>query len=328
MSKFDLIVVTAANASQARGYKAQLKNRKNAIVVADPGDVRAGSLGATVNLLRKIPCRGKVLVCHSGGDARRTPGYAALGKAFIPLRDGRSMFEHIVESMEKLKMPRSGGVMVCSGDVLLTFDPSKTDFSAKGVTGVAYEDNATQASLHGVYFEHCGTVVDFRQKPKVKRGRFLVDTGILFIDWPTARKMKDLPVEGDIYDEFPRMLLEGFAPFSVNTVPSCKFFHIGSSRELLAELGDGGVYTDAVGCKLSLAGGNIVTNVPAGRFECIALKRNECFTCLPVGKDGWYDLKYMLDDNFKTDGLWEKHGLGEKMKIVDYRRLLKLRGGR
>ena len=331
---FDRIVITAANEAQAKGYRAQTRGDRRVVVIADPGGRRVGSLGATVNALNRIKgLGGKVLVCHSGGDARRTPGYAAMGKAFVPMRDGRSMFAHIVETMERLPLPEAGGLLVCSGDVLLDFDYAAADFSGEGVTGVAYPDGPFQAQRHGVYVvgksdgRPRGTmrVVDFLQKPKVSKGRHLIDTGIMFMDWPTAEKMKSLPVAGDIYDEFPRMLLGGFAPFSVNVMPKCVFFHIGSTRELLERLGAGNTYVDSVACELDLAGGNVVTNVPSGRFKRLKLGKGECFTCLPVGEDGWYDLKYRLDDNFKTDGLWERHGLAEKMKNIDYARLMELR---
>ena len=320
--KFDLVVVTAANAAQARGYRAQLAGREGFLVVPDPGGRRVGSLGATVNALRRIARRGRVLVCHSGGDARRTPGYAAMGKCFVPMRDGRPLLDHIIGEMERL--PGVEGLFVCCGDVVPRLG-GKVRFAKRGVTGVAYPDGPWQARRHGVYVERGGRVVDFLQKPRVTRGRHLIDTGILRIDWATAEKMVRLPVAGDIYEEFPKLLLEGLAPFHVSVVPSCEFFHIGSTRELLKLLGDGRTLVDSVRCPLSLAGGNVVTNVPAGRFERLVLGRGECFTCLPVGKSGWYDLKYRLDDNFKTDGLWERHGLGELMKRVDHRRLLAVR---
>ncbi len=323
--KFDFIVVTAANAAQARGYRAQLKGRDNVFVVADPGGRRVGSLGATVNLLRKLQLSGRVLVCHSGGDARRTPGFAAMGKAFVPMRDGRALFGHIVEAMEKLPLPKKGGVLVVSGDVLPTFDFAATDFSRPGVTGIAYPDGPCEARRHGVYVEKNGVVTDFLQKPQVTRGEFLIDTGVMFIDWPTAEKMKALPVAGDIYEEFPKLLLSGFAPFHVNVMPRCEFFHVGSSRELVARLGDGKTYVNAVSCPLKLAGDNVVTNVPPGRFKELKLAKGECVTCLPLGKDEWYDLRYKIDDNFKTDGLWEKYGLAEKMKRVNHARLLAAR---
>ena len=334
-------VVTAANAAQARGYRAQTAGRDDVSVFPDPGGRRVGSLGATVNALRRIfarpgPPPRTLLVCHSGGDARRTPGYAALGKAFIPLADGRPLLSHIEDAMSKLPLPRRGGVLVVSGDVVPEFDPAGTDFSRPGVTGVAYPGPAAEARRHGVYVVPRGDagngallpVERFLQKPGVKSGRHLIDTGILFIDWPTARKMASLPVAGDIYEDFPAMLLGGYAPFSVNIVSPCRFFHVGSTRELLEKLGEKGRYVDAVHCPLELAGDNVVTNVPPGRFRPLSLAKGECFTCIPYGKDSWLDLRYKIDDNFKTDGLWEKHGLGKIIKQVDYGRLVPLRDPR
>ena len=247
---FDLVVLTAANAAQARGYREQLKGRAGYMVVPDPGGRRVGSLGATVNVLRLLRRRGmakgSVLVCHSGGDSKRTPAYAALGKAFVPMPDGRPILDHIVDVMSAL--PVAQGVTVCCGDVIPRLDASKVAFAKSGVTGVAYPDGPWQARRHGVYVkeegrrkkeegEGLGRVVGFLQKPKVAKGRFLIDTGIMHIDWKTAAKMERLPVQGDIYEEFPAMLLGGFAPFSVSVVESCDFFHIGSSRELLEKLG-------------------------------------------------------------------------------------------
>jgi len=324
---FDLIVVTAANAAQAKGYSALLRGRKGFVVVSDPGDRRVGSLGATVNVLQTVPMTAsmRVLVCHSGGDARRTPAYAAMGKAFVPLKDGRPLLDHIVEAMERLSA--RPGVTVCCGDVIPRLDPSKVSFAARGVTGVAYPDGPWQAQRHGVYVEKKGVVTEFLQKPQVSEGTFLIDTGILYINWTTARKMKSLPIAGDIYEEFPKMLLDGFAPFHVSVVPECEFFHIGSSRELLTLLGRQGQLVD--GCKAPIArlgGDNIVTNVPAS-YGPVVLKKGECLTSLPIGKDEWYHLRYRIDDNFKSDGLWERHGLGEKMRSVDHGRLLQVRRG-
>lgn len=321
--KFDLVVVTAANAAQARGYRAQLKGRKGFLVVPDPGDRRVGSLGATVNVLRKIPNRGRVLVCHSGGDAKRTPAYAAMGKAFVPMADGRPMLDHIVEEMEKL--PSAAGLTVCCGDVIPYLDATRVAFAADGVTGVAYPDGPEKARRHGVYEERKGRVVNFLQKPKVTKGKFLIDTGILHVDWKTAAKMKNLPVAGDIYEDFPKMLLAGFAPFAVSTAKRCTFFHIGSSAELLKLLGRDGRLVDGVeGNELELAGDNIVTNIPAS-FGKISLGKGECLTGLPLGKDEWYPLAYRITDTFKEDGLWEKHALSEKMRAVDHARLLDIR---
>ena len=340
--KFDIVIVTAANKAQARGYEAQLRNAdRRYLVIPDPGDRRVGSLGATVNALRVAArrCRGarSLLVCHSGGDAKRTPAYAAMGKAFVPMPDGRPILEHIVEEMERL--PAKDGVTICCGDVIPRIDAAEVSFAKSGVTGVAYPDGPWQARRHGVYVVReegslCAPVADFLQKPDVRKGRFLIDTGIMHFDWETASKVAKLPVAGDIYEEFPAMLLRGFAPFSVSIVPSCDFFHIGSSRELLNLLGrrDGGrrVLVDGVEAPIARLGGdNVVTNVPAA-YGPISLDRGECLTSLPLMRtDGkgtdWYHLKYHIDDTFKTDGLWEKHELGGKMKRIDHNRLLAVR---
>ena len=337
---FDMIIITAANAAQAGGYRAQTAGRNGIMVVPDPGGRRVGSLGATVNALRKLHRLGKrprcVLVCHSGGDARRTPGYATLGKAFIPLADGRPMFDHIVERMSLLKLPKAGGILVVSGDVLPQFDCESADFSQGGVTGVAYPDGPEEARRHGVYITDAkrrrgaflAPVADFRQKPDVTSGRHLIDTGVMFIDWKTADKMRSLPIAGDIYEEFPKMLLEGFAPFHVNVVPSCNFFHIGSTREIVQKLGRNGRYVDSVHCELELAGDNVVTNIPPNKYRRVSLAKGECLTCIPVRGGGWHELRYRIDDNFKSDGLWEKNGMSDLMKRVDYRRLMSLRNRR
>lgn len=321
---FDLVVVTAANRAQARGYRAQLKGRRNFMVIPDPGDRRVGSLGATVNALRKVRAGGRLLIVHSGGDAKRTPAYAAMGKAFVPMKDGRPMLDHIVDEMSALRLPGDAGVVVCCGDVIPYFDSRKVKFAERGVTGVAYPDGPWQAQRHGVYevADDGRSVAGFLQKPKVTRGRFLIDTGVMYFDWRTAAKIAKLPVAGDIYEEFPKMLLDGFAAFEVASVPKCEFFHIGSSRELLEKLGRGGTLIDGCAAPIGrLAGDNIVTNVPS-EYGRIGLKKGECLTALPIGEGDWYYLKYRIDDNFKSDGLWERHGLGEKMRRVNHARLL------
>jgi len=336
-TQFDLVVVTASNAAQARGYRTQVKALAGVLaprilVVSDPGGRRVGSLGSTVHVLRRIAglaCR-RVLICHSGGDSKRLPSYAALGKAFVRLSDGRSLFEHIVDLMARL--PARAGVTVCCGDVIPRLDPARVRFAPKGVTGVAYEDGPWQARRHGVYqvaeprsAEGPFAVSGFLQKPQVARGRFLIDTGVLHFDWTTADRMRALPIAGDIYEEFPAMLLAGFAPFRVSVVPSCVFFHIGSSGELLKLLGRRGRLVD--GCRAPVArldGDNIVTFVPPDHPP-VALARGECLTCLPLGVREWFELRYRVDDDFKADGTWERLRLGDVMKRVNHRRLLELR---
>ena len=348
--KFDVLVVTASNEAQARGYRAMIAPlvgllAEKILVVPDPGGRRVGSLGSTVGVLKKIGdvSKMRVLVCHSGGDSKRLPAYAAIGKAFVPVPDCRgktvSIFERIVANMEQLRLPKSGVLVVC-GDVAPEFDFASCDFSKRGVTGVAYYDSSEEGARHGVYVPENGCrlspVRAFLQKPSpstakaagaVRRGKVAVDTGILWIDPATARKIVAAGWKvGDIYDEFARELLDGFAPFHVNVVPHCSFFHIGSTRELLARLGKGREWVE--GCAISrgemkLGGRNVVTFVPR-EFGQIDLAEGECLTCLPVGGK-WLPIRYRVEDDFKSDGKWDKLKLGEIMKKVDHRKLLALR---
>ena len=348
--KFDVLVVTASNEAQARGYRAMVAPLVGALaekilVVPDPGGKRVGSLGSTVGVLKKLGdvSKMRVLICHSGGDSKRLPSYAAIGKAFVPVPDSHgktvSLFERIVANMEQLRLPKSGVLVVC-GDVAPEFDFGSCDFSKSGVTGVAYYDSPEEGSRHGVYVPENGrglsAVRAFLQKPSpsaaksagaVCRGKVAVDTGILWIDPKTAKKIVSAGWKvGDIYDEFARELLDGFAPFHVNIVPRCSFFHIGSTRELLARLGKGREWVE--GCAISrdemkLGGRNVVTFVPR-EFGPINLAEGECLTCLPVGKE-WIPIRYRVEDDFKSDGKWEKLKLGEIMKKVDHKKLLALR---
>ena len=371
--KFDVLVVTASNEAQARGYRAMVAPLVGALaekilVVPDPGGKRVGSLGSTVGVLKKLGdvTKKSVLICHSGGDSKRLPSYAAIGKAFVPVPDSHgktvSLFERIVANMERLRLPKSGVLVVC-GDVAPEFDFASCDFSKSGVTGVAYYDSPEEGSRHGVYVPGNGErgtgngewgtyppseasaegtagnverVRAFLQKPSpseakaagaVCRGKVAVDTGILWIDPATAKKIAAAGWKiGDIYDEFARELLDGFAPFHVNVVPRCSFFHIGSTRELLSRLGKGREWVE--GCAISrdemkLGGRNVVTFVPR-EFGPINLAEGECLTCLPVGKK-WIPIRYRVEDDFKSDGKWEKLKLGEIMKKVDHKKLLALR---
>ena len=342
---FDTIVITASNEPQADCFRRQAKAYEGILagrilVIPDPGGRRVGTLGSTVNVLRVAPQGGRTLICHCGGFSKRLPAYAASGKVFapVPTTSGvKTLFEIIVSNMARLRLQASGALVVC-GDLAPGFDFARCDFSMPGVTGVGFLDSPERGSRHGVFipsgWKGCSDVVGFLQKPSVdearragaiRRGRVVVDTGILWIDGKTCAKMAASAWEdGDLYSDFTAALLDGFAPFSVNVVPHCDFFHIGSSRELLDLLGGGRQWIDGCGIPRSgmrLAGENIVTNVPAGYGKKVRLGRGECLLCLPVGKSGWTEVRYHVDDNFKEDGKWEALGMGRLMERVNYARL-------
>ena len=201
--EYDICVITVANERQARGYRAQLKWRKDRgnlpeetefLVFADPQGKRIGSGGSTIYVLYKLLehfCKDKkfrspeegfkgkrILILHSGGDSRRLPAYSAVGKIFIPLPVNLSTDESIVLfdilffNLMQLPSLDNGQVVVASGDVLLSFDASKIVFTDSGVTGLAYPGPVEVASNHGVYIApgnqsegNLRKVLDFLQKP-------------------------------------------------------------------------------------------------------------------------------------------------------------------
>ncbi len=203
MTPIDVLILTAANAAQARGYEAQLRARaetgrlcgaKAWRVVADPGGRRVGSGGSTLwvlhevagTLLRARPdvrsladlfTGARILVIHSGGDSRRLVAYTAQGKVFTPLPCSTgghpaTLFDLMLADLAKIPTCPGGQFLLAAGDVLLTFDHAAVRFDRPGVVGVAYPGPAERASHHGVYVaDGRGRVLDFLQKPDLDTAR-------------------------------------------------------------------------------------------------------------------------------------------------------------
>ena len=151
---WDLCVLTASNERQATMYRRQLAQREEVgllpsktrfLILADPNGQRIGSGGATLRALAKLDSPSgsvsvgaladqRVLIIHSGGDSRRLPHCSAIGKLFarIPhtLPDNRAstLFDEFLISLSGLAFELSAGVLIASGDVLLTFDHLQLQF--------------------------------------------------------------------------------------------------------------------------------------------------------------------------------------------------------
>jgi fucokinase len=229
-SSFDILILTAANEAQATGYRAQLTWREQRgllppstrwFVVTDPGGQRVGSGGSTLEVLRYLAeevltagntfherfAGHRILIAHSGGDARRLPAYSALGKVFMPLpcditpphhpawdHFPATVFDVLLHRLTELPPSPEGEVLLCSGDVLLTFNARETNLATPaGVTGLGFAVPPVIGRQHGVYVTETpsigGAVVRFLQKPSLETmeaqravdltGRVLVDTGVL-----------------------------------------------------------------------------------------------------------------------------------------------------
>ena len=136
--KWDYIILTASNENQAVGYRSQIESRRDVLppethfaVIPDEGNVRVGSGGATLSVLRYIYKREeelkgvgsfkglRILVIHSGGDSKRVPSYSALGKLFSPvphkLPNGKSstLFDEFLIAMSSVPSRIREGMFYC-----------------------------------------------------------------------------------------------------------------------------------------------------------------------------------------------------------------------
>lgn len=217
----DHLIITAASRAQAAGYRVMLRARASQLrtqgvrrwlVIPDPKDRRAGSGNATLLALARVVAaqarshpglrandalaNQRTLIIHCGGDSRRLPAYAAIGKLFLPLDRRTSggshaeMFDLILQDLATILRRSPPRTLIASGDVLLNASSNQIDLSARGITGVAFPSDLDTASRHGVYVtDDKDRVRTFLQKPsraELKRenaltpgNRALVDSGLV-----------------------------------------------------------------------------------------------------------------------------------------------------
>lgn len=225
------LVVTASTDSSADQFRAQLQVRDRLgllgdvdawRVIPDPPGQRVGSGGSTIRVLRTLAdghavdeylAGRRLLIVHAGGLSRRMPAYAVCGKLFCPVPADPSsalpmtLFDLLLDRYLNLPCRTGGQVIVCSGDVLLRFDPSQVDLSRPGLTGIAALETADEACDHGVFADVSaeGRVRRFWQKPEPGdlerigaldgQGRTPIDLGIMSFTPELARRFCDLASE-------------------------------------------------------------------------------------------------------------------------------------
>lgn len=228
---WDICVLTASDERQADMYRRQLDWRRAAgllpahtefRVIPDPAGQRIGSGGATLRALAHVTdARFQVsdprfLIIHSGGDSKRLPHCAAVGKLFarVPhvLPDGRAstIFDEFLIGLSGLAEGAPAGALVASGDVLLIFDHLQLSFRRGGVIGVAAAAPAEMGLRHGVYASGDGghRVVAYLHKPAAAAlarwgalaadGTVPIDTGLVWLDLATAHRLINLAQEAPV----------------------------------------------------------------------------------------------------------------------------------
>lgn len=178
-------------------------------VTQDPPQGHLGSGGATIRALREA-WRAEVdagdwetwlgtrrrIVLHGGGQSRRLPAYAAVGKPLLPmpvLRPSRG--QRLDQTLLDLQLPDylrlfslapgSARLMVASGDVLVKLGQHLPAIPQADVVGMGIALPPEQARDFGVFFsprEKESAVEFFLQKPSADRIRELATTHIALAD--------------------------------------------------------------------------------------------------------------------------------------------------
>lgn len=221
---WDYVILTASNEAQAESYRAQIQYRlshgmlpssTHYAVLPDPDGKRVGSGGATLNVLRYVYRQAggfenqRILVIHSGGDSKRVPQYSACGKLFSPvprtLPNGRrsTLFDEFMISMCGVAARINSGMLVCSGDVLLLFNPLQIDFYGKGAAALSIKEPSGIGKNHGVYrndaYGNVGAFLHKKSEDQLQalgavdeHGQVDIDTGAVIMDCDMLKTLYSL----------------------------------------------------------------------------------------------------------------------------------------
>lgn len=155
-----------------------LDNRRGGdwFAACDPPGTKLGSGGGIVQILHDAWCAdgkcgdfeswiasGKMLVILAGGQSRRLPAYAAVGKIFIPMPALRwTLGQSIDDTLLDFMLPgfhrvmEAAGddfpLMVCSGDVVLRFDADLPPIPDADLIGLGMWVSPEMATHFGVFF--------------------------------------------------------------------------------------------------------------------------------------------------------------------------------
>lgn len=229
---WDAIIITASNKSQAYGYEKQIEFRKNlgyipantdVVVIPDEGDVRVGSGGSTLSVIRELKRRynnlsnRRFLCIHAGGSSQRCPQYSALGKLFSPIPttiEGRpaTLFDMFLLTMASVPGRMKDGLMLLSGDVILLMNPLMIELSSADSAILTFKEGVNTGKNHGVCLrdEKNGNVKEFLHKLSVEtltakgavdeRGNCNIDTGAVYLGVDVLEKLYVLVDTDEKYD--------------------------------------------------------------------------------------------------------------------------------
>ena len=220
----------------AREFEAlEGRRRPEWFAASDPAGQPLGSGGGTANLLAEAWCatapnepfsawlrQSRKLILHAGGQSRRLPAYAPVGKLLMPIPVFRwSRGQRLDQTLLDLQLPDYQRVLshapantvalVTSGDVLLRFARELPPFPEVDVLGLGMKLAPEKAKDFGVFFSPRGRPSDlafFLQKPPAARIRELAEDYLCLVDtgmWLLSEKAVRVLMErcGWEEDRFP-----------------------------------------------------------------------------------------------------------------------------
>ena len=244
---------------------------------SDPADRKLGSGGGTAWILdRWQKSTGqrseatKKIIIHAGGQSRRLPSYASVGKLLTPIPVMRwALGQAIDQNLMSMQLPLLEQIMskstpgqntlIVSGDVCITSDSPIPRLPEADVVCFGLWTDPVQASHHGVFLssrENPDRLDYMLQKPRPQELAALAKTHLYMLDlglWllsdravEVLRKKSSNP-DGtigfyDLYSQFgcalglnpsqPDKDVEGLT-VAILPLTDGKFYHFGTTRELI-----------------------------------------------------------------------------------------------
>lgn len=243
---------------------------------SDPIDKRLGSGGGTTWTLDQWEKNGgnpedKKVLIHAGGQSRRLPAYASIGKVLTPIpvfrweagqRIDQTLLDLQMPLYERImaKAPHGVNTLIASGDVYIRATQPLQEIPQADVICYGLWVNPVLASHHGVFasrIESPQTLDMMLQKPSLEQQAelssthiFLMDIGVWLLSDKAVKLLRNRSMDAngelkqyDLYSEFGGAL--GKHPHvkddelnkltvAILPLPGGEFYHFGTTNELLS----------------------------------------------------------------------------------------------
>ncbi len=196
-------------------HELENKNKKEWYVDSDPKEKHVGSGGGTAHILSRCWAsesnknfsqwlkKDNKIIIHGGGQSRRLPAYAPVGKVLTPLpvfrwSRGQRLHQKLMDLQLSLltkvvqKSPPRLNTMIASGDVLLLNEAILPEIPDVDIVCVGLWTEPSQAKNHGVFFmerKNTDRLAFMLQKPDdekikelMKDYDFLIDVGVWLLN--------------------------------------------------------------------------------------------------------------------------------------------------